>query len=251
MNKRRKKSTSEEPELGPAYRVRRDGALCAALVNTSSAKRRARGADPLATWDGLLAWGKECGVLGPGDAERRDRPPGGTEGGIAQRAAEIPDYAAVALHRVADLRLLVERILLALASHQDPDPSDLDALNAELARANRLLVRTGGGYRWVWSPRDDDDLGRLLLPFVVSIAEVLASEGRHLVRQCGGKDCDLLFVDRSAGGQRRWCSQATCGQRARARRRYHSTLKPRRDERRKRWRSRSPSSVRPPQDPAP
>ncbi len=231
MKKRRKKSKSAEPELGPAYRVRRDGALCAVLVNTASVKRRPREAGPLATWEGLLAWAQENGLLGPGDAEQ------------LEQAAGIPAYVAVALHRVADLRLLLERILLALASHQDPQPSDLAALNAELARASHLLVRTAGGYRWVWSPGDDDPLDRLLLPIVVSAAEVLASEDRHQVRRCGGKDCDLLFVDRSPGGRRRWCSQESCGRLARARRRYHTTLKPRRDERRRRWRSGSRSSA--------
>ncbi len=230
MKQRRKRPASVEPELGAAYRVRRDGALCAVFVNTASTKRRPRDAGPLATWKDLLAWGKESGVLGSGDVE------------VLQRAAEIPAFVAVALHRVAELRLLLERILLALASDREPDPSDLGALNAELARASHLLVRTAGGYRWVWSPGDGDDLDRLLLPVVVSTAEVLASKDRHPVRRCSGRDCDLLFVDRTPGSHRRWCDDGTCGRRARARRRYHATLKPRRDERLSRWRSGSPSS---------
>ncbi len=225
MKKRRKKSTAAEPELGPAYRVRRDGALCAVFVNTASAKRRARDAGPLTTWEGLLAWAEESCVLGSAEAE------------LLEHAGENPGYAAAALHRVASLRLLIERILLALASDREPDPSDLGALNAELARGSHLLVRTAGGYRWVWSPRDGDDLDRLLLPVVASTAEVLASADRRRVRRCGGKDCDLLFVDRTPGSHRRWCSQESCGRPARARRRYRTTLKPRRDERRRRWRS--------------
>ena len=48
----------------------------------------------------------------------------------------------------------------------------------------------------------------------------LVSGDRELIRQCEDDACGWLFVDRSRGGRRRWCSMADCGNRAKARRHY-------------------------------
>lgn len=37
------------------------------------------------------------------------------------------------------------------------------------------------------------------------------------VRECAADDCARIFLDRSRPGTRRWCSMATCGNRAKAR----------------------------------
>lgn len=42
------------------------------------------------------------------------------------------------------------------------------------------------------------------------------------VRTCAAEDCELLFVDASRPGQRRWCSMARCGSRTKMRR-YRSS----------------------------
>jgi predicted RNA-binding Zn ribbon-like protein len=217
MKKRRKRPTSKEPEA-----VRRDGALCAAFVNAASPKRRPRGTGPLATYADLVAWGKRHGVLDAAGAKR-----------LARAAADRPVDSALAVHRAGVLRELVERILLALAERKAPDPSDIEALNAEIARAERRLVSADTGCRWVWVPRGDNDLERMLWPVVLSAADVLTSEDHRRVRRCGGQGCDLLFVDRSPGSHRKWCTREDCGHRARSHRRYHVTIKPRREERRR------------------
>jgi len=41
---------------------------------------------------------------------------------------------------------------------------------------------------------------------------------RERVRTCAAEDCELLFVDASRPGQRRWCSMNHCGSRAKMRR---------------------------------
>lgn len=41
---------------------------------------------------------------------------------------------------------------------------------------------------------------------------------RHRVRACAADDCELLFVDASHPGQRRWCSMNRCGSRVKMRR---------------------------------
>ncbi len=211
---KRKRRRSEEPEL-----VRRDGALCCTLVNTATARRKA-----LETYADLLAWGERCGTLSAAAARRL--------GGVA--AERVADAEAVVV-RAEEWRALLERILLALAGNRHPTVADLEALNAALvpALAARRLVRTGGGYEWAWSD-SGEDLDRVLWPALLSVAELLATGDLRRVRQCGAEDCRVLFVDRTSGSPRKWCSRETCGHRTRALKYYHAKVRPRRAERRKR-----------------
>ncbi len=219
--KKRRKSPPRKPEL-----VRRDGALCAAFVNTASLKRR-----PLVTWQDLLAWARQCGVVGSGEAEE-----------LARVAAERPAEAAIAVQVTRALRDRLERILVALAAGERPDPADIAALNVHLAAASRTLAPAASGYRWVRN-HPGGPLERLLWPVLRSAAEVLASKYHRRVRRCGGHGCDLLFVDCSPGSPRKWCSRESCGDRARSRRRYYATIRPRREERSRQGESSSPASA--------
>jgi predicted RNA-binding Zn ribbon-like protein len=54
----------------------------------------------------------------------------------------------------------------------------------------------------------------LLLPIGEEIAKFLCSEDFQYVKPCEGSTCTLLFVDRTRGRGRRWCSMAICGNRA-------------------------------------
>jgi predicted RNA-binding Zn ribbon-like protein len=54
----------------------------------------------------------------------------------------------------------------------------------------------------------------LLLPIAEEIAKLLCSEDFEYVKPCEGTTCTLLFVDRTRGRARRWCSMAICGNRA-------------------------------------
>ena len=204
------------PEL-----VRRDGALAATFVNTASPRRK-----PLTSYADLLAWGEQTGSLGADDAES-----------LGRIAAERLADAEAAFGRMQELLARLGRILGPLAALKAPDPAEVEALNAEIARLSRRLVRDpSGGYRWTWSEREGDSLDRPLWPVVLSAAEILTSAFYHRVRRCAGKDCDLLFVDRTPGTHRKYCSRTRgCGDQAKAHRNYHTVRKPRRDERRRRW----------------
>ena len=47
--------------------------------------------------------------------------------------------------------------------------------------------------------------------------ELLGGADRGRIRQCEGDGCAILFLDLSRTGERRWCSMAGCGNRAKAR----------------------------------
>jgi predicted RNA-binding Zn ribbon-like protein len=69
----------------------------------------------------------------------------------------------------------------------------------------------------------------LLIPIAEAIARVIVEEDLTRLKACEGETCTLLFVDRTRGEGRRWCSMEVCGNRAkvsahrkRMRRRGHS-----------------------------
>jgi predicted RNA-binding Zn ribbon-like protein len=54
----------------------------------------------------------------------------------------------------------------------------------------------------------------LLLPIAEAMAHLVCSEDFSLVKGCEGKTCTLLFLDKTHGRARRWCSMNICGNRA-------------------------------------
>lgn len=92
---------------------------------------------------------------------------------------------------------------------------ELEPLNKLLARdeAYRQIAAVDGGLtlgefrRWR-SPE------ALLLPIAQAMADLVCKEDFTYVKACEGPACTLLFVDKTKGHARRWCSMAICGNRA-------------------------------------
>lgn len=84
-----------------------------------------------------------------------------------------------------------------------------DSRHAEISRCDGTLVVTD---RRAWSSPQ-----ALLAPPAQAAADLLAHGDRSLVRNCEGPTCTLWFYDRTKAHQRRWCTMAVCGNRAKAR----------------------------------
>jgi predicted RNA-binding Zn ribbon-like protein len=54
----------------------------------------------------------------------------------------------------------------------------------------------------------------LLFPIAKAMAELVCDEDFQHVKACEGQRCTLMFVDRTRGHARRWCSMSVCGNRA-------------------------------------
>jgi predicted RNA-binding Zn ribbon-like protein len=54
----------------------------------------------------------------------------------------------------------------------------------------------------------------LLLPIAGAMAQLVCEEDFGHVKVCEGPHCSLLFLDRTRGHARRWCSMSVCGNRA-------------------------------------
>jgi predicted RNA-binding Zn ribbon-like protein len=99
-----------------------------------------------------------------------------------------------------------------------PDPTAITEIDDWLVLAGtRPALRSGHDGHPVLGERATDSPRRALGMLALEAAQLLADpEERARLRRCEG--CGEIFLDRSPAGRRRWCSMATCGNRAKARR---------------------------------
>ena len=111
---------------------------------------------------------------------------------------------------------------------QSKSLQELEPLNRVLARdeefgqvvareIGRKSGRAGGPpvSQLIWRPqrrwRSPD---ALLFPIAKAMAQLVCDEDFRRVKACEGHRCTLMFVDRTRGHARRWCSMSVCGNRA-------------------------------------
>ena len=183
------------------------GALCLDLANTLDQRRAASPRELLGSYGDLLSWGLQAGALGKDDAAR-----------LNARALRQPAEAKRALERARRLRETLFAIFSA-AAHQRALPGpELERFNEALrsALAHLRLAAEGRAATWRWSGARH--LERVLWPVIRSGTELLTAETLERVRECAGRDCAWLFLDRSRNRTRRWCDMTVCGNREKVRR---------------------------------
>jgi predicted RNA-binding Zn ribbon-like protein len=174
----------------------------------------------LSSGEDLLAWLKHAGLV-PGDvlaALRKSAVPGELDG-IAAQARALRDWFKLFVNEH------MGRPLQPAALRQ------LQPLNQLLARDEefgQIVVRDRlrdrkhdrgqeeretSGLAWRRQRRWQSPES-LLFPIARSLADLVCAEDFTHVKACEGPPCTLLFVDRTRGHVRRWCSMAVCGNRA-------------------------------------
>jgi predicted RNA-binding Zn ribbon-like protein len=166
----------------------------------------------------LLAWLEQAGLV-PGDvlkAFRKSAAPGELDS-VAGEARALRDWfklfvyrhmgrpvGADALNELEPLnRLLAHDEEFGQIVARDPTRGPADGRSAK--QISGLAFRVERHWR---SPVS------LLLPIARSLADLVCSEEFIHVKACEGRPCTLLFIDRTRGHVRRWCSMAVCGNRA-------------------------------------
>ncbi|MBV8440721.1 MAG: CGNR zinc finger domain-containing protein [Hyphomicrobiales bacterium] len=160
--------------------------------------------------DGLLSWLDQAGLV---PREALD----------ALRAQALPGE----LDKVADQARALREWFRGFVREHKGRPLTADGLR-ELGPLNRLLERDETFSQL--APRLDAhgreaslELRRmrrwrspesLLLPIGEAMARFVCTEDFSNVKACEGHACTLMFVDRTRGRARRWCSMAACGNRA-------------------------------------
>ncbi|QKK26877.1 CGNR zinc finger domain-containing protein [Rhizobium hidalgonense] len=177
------------------------------FVNTVDSRGERWGPDFLNSYDDLVAWACRLGVID--DEERRI---------LLVNAGRSTSDAEHELGRAKELREALCRLFLAEVDESSISEDDLE-LVADMARhaqSQRSLRRVAGNIEW--RRADAKDLDAISNRVAHLAAELLTSRDRgRPVRACQGPNCGWLFLDRSRGGHRRWCSDKTCGSHARVR----------------------------------
>ena len=174
----------------------------------------------LASGEDLVAWLKQAGLVPDDalDALCKSAVPGQLDA-IAAQARDLRDwfkpfvckYRGRPLERNALRRLEPLNRLLA----RDEEFGQIVVRDRLGDRRHGHGKEKGGITRLAWRPqRRWRSPESLLLPIARSLADLVCTEDFTYVKACEGPPCTLLFVDRTRGHGRRWCSMAICGNRA-------------------------------------
>ena len=178
-----------------------------AFVNTASGRSTAAPTERFTSYEALIAWARETGLLRPDDAER-----------LNARARRRAADAERMLTRAKRLRELLHDTFTALAGGRPPASSTLDTLSAELAAwyVHGRLAASDEALQWVYC--GGDDLDRPLLEVARAATRLLTSPRLARIRACAAADCGWWFVDDTKNASRRWCDMKICGNRDKVRR---------------------------------
>jgi predicted RNA-binding Zn ribbon-like protein len=158
-------------------------------------------ADALVSPAGLLAWLQAAGLASPEALGRLASPP----------------TMRILLGETQRLRDDVGAVVEALG-RREPVPSHVVyALNRALA-ASRVSpwLHVAGARTAVVDMETGESLLTLLAPIARAAADLIVDAAPARIRRCASGTCTRWFHDTSKGGRRRWCSMATCGNRAKA-----------------------------------
>ena len=166
------------------------------LCNTFAGWGEDAGREYLQTYEHLVVWARERGLVGAREAAE-----------IAREARARPQEAARVLGRARRLRAAF--YALAAGEATDEDRAAL-AREVELAASSARLEWVSSGVAWTLPATPE-------LPLLAVARQI----GSFLldpipIGRCPGRRCGWLFAN--PRGRRRWCSMATCGNRAKARR---------------------------------
>jgi predicted RNA-binding Zn ribbon-like protein len=172
----------------------------------------------LTSGEDLLAWLKQAGLV-PDDVMddfRRSAVPGELDA-IAAQARALRDWFKLFVYKH------IGRPLEPTALRELEPLNQLLAHDEEFGQIvvrDRLREddrgqqkRETSGLAWRLQRRWQSPES-LLFPIARSLADLVCAEDFTYVKACEGPPCTLLFVDRTRGHARKWCSMAVCGNRA-------------------------------------
>lgn len=157
--------------------------------------------DHLATYADLVEFARQTELVSAAEAQR-----------LTRLGAQRADAAEAILAEAVALREALYRIFFAVAGGKPPLASDMAVLNAHHAR-----FRLDEQFRWEWSSRPSG-LDPFVGPIVRAAVDLLTSDRRERLGTCANETCRWLMLDTSKNRSRRWCTMASCGNRAKARR---------------------------------
>ena len=130
----------------------------------------------------------------------------------------VPLPGPAVLRDLRKLRKLLRQFAEKTSQGAAIQARDLEALNSWLkVPVFRRLVENQNGFGLTHEPVQIGWPAVMAL-IADSLAEALSQQMRNRLKICSNTDCAWIFVDRTKGRVKRWCSDATCGNRDRVRR---------------------------------
>jgi predicted RNA-binding Zn ribbon-like protein len=190
----------------------RGGDVSLDFVNTLGWRLTGYPREYLRSYEDLLDWGRQAGLLALEETED-----------LSREATLDPEGARETLSRALALREAIHRLISAHIAGESQDENDLSALNRELsiALSHLRVMPADGAYSWDWDRSGDEGKTPLDSPLwrvAQSAAQLLTSEKLGRVKLCAGEGCGWVFLDESRNSSRRWCDSRDCGNRERVRR---------------------------------
>jgi predicted RNA-binding Zn ribbon-like protein len=184
-----------------------DATRTLAFVNTLSGRPTSAPVERLVSYQALVDWAREVGLLKAADCAR-----------LGARGRRRGHNSALVLQRARELRETLHEIFSFTSAGRSPAASTLAAASAQLSRwyPHGRLVPAGTALQWAYG--GDDDLERPLWEIARAAARLLTSDRLERVRACVAADCGWWFLDDTRNHSRRWCDMNVCGNRDKVRR---------------------------------
>lgn len=188
------------------------GHLVLNFVNTCGGAGKDRDAERLVNWRDVIDWATANRVLNAADSRLIEK----------ARLREVRRPSDL-LKDLTELRESAHSVFSAIAARVLPAQAPRLQLEGNIVEAmshSTLSVEGRAPARWTVCPeRSSSALIKDRL--AIATSELLLQPILSNVRECAA--CSWLFLDLSRSRSRRWCSMATCGNRAKAQRHYHMT----------------------------
>jgi predicted RNA-binding Zn ribbon-like protein len=177
------------------------------LLNTAGGPTKDRTVERLGTWTDVLDFALAVGFVD------------GAESAALQAES---DAACAALADLRAQREALHGFLVAAVAGTEPDGRDRERVTRDIRAAHRAATLSARLDGPAWTV--DISVGPALIGhrFALATAALLAGPQRSQIAGCGR--CSWFFLDPSPSRRRRWCSMATCGNRAKAARHHGRRL---------------------------
>jgi predicted RNA-binding Zn ribbon-like protein len=130
----------------------------------------------------------------------------------------IPQDEPPALTALRELRVLLRQLVEKTSKQSSLGSADIAKLNAWLkVPVFPKLVESQSGLSMALQPAQNGWVSEVSA-IARSFTDSLINERKGHLKICANQDCRWIFVDGTKGNVRRWCSDATCGNRDRVRR---------------------------------
>ncbi len=179
---------------------------CLDFVNTAGGGGKSRDLERMVSYEVLADWAELAGLLTARETAS-----------LRRLAKASPDEAFFALKQSLCFREALHSCLMALATDGVVPEESWQAITSQMTQclaASHLKRRPSGFTRSI--ELEDGELDTILLRIGLLANDLLLSDDLRRLKNCDR--CSWLYLDRSKGGRRRWCSMRACGNRAKVQR---------------------------------